>query len=508
MTLTTLLVGVVSLGVGTALGYYARQTLLRRRSGTLEARVQKKQEQAKEKAQKIIKKAKKKADKIKEKAKKEYRKKRDEISKADKLLLKREHKLDERFSRLEEKESQFKQKVRQLKQLENKLKKAQKDVNRKLQDVAGMSKEEAKRQLMDNLEQQHEQEILAKMRELEQQGWEKYEEKAKEMLATAIQKCSVDQAQEITTTTVSLPDDDIKGRIIGKEGRNINALEKETGVEVVVDDTPGVVVISGFDPIRRQVAKTALESLIEDGRIQPSRIEDEVKKAENEIDEQIKKAGQAAVYKVEIADLHPKLVKLLGRLHYRTSFGQNVLLHSIETAFLAQTLASEMGARPEVAKKAGLLHDIGKAVDHEVEGSHVNIGMRILNKFGIEQEVINAMRSHHEDYPAENVEATLVQAADAISGARPGARKENVEEHLERLEELENLACSFNGVRKAWALHAGREVRVFVKPDQIDDLTSEKIARSIADKMEKEMSYPGKIKINVIREKRVTEYAT
>jgi len=508
MTLTTLIVGVVSLGVGSALGYYARQTLLRRRSGTLEARVQKKQEQAKEKAQKIVKKAKKKADRIKEKAKKEYRKKRDEISKADKLLLKREHKLDERFSKLEQRESKFKQKVKKLKQLEQKLKNAQQDVNRKLQEVAGMSKEEAKEQLMANLEQQHEQEVLAKMRELDQQGWEKYEERAQEMLATAIQKCAVDQAQEITTTTVSLPDDDLKGRIIGKEGRNINALEKATGVEIVVDDTPGVVVISGFNPIRRQVAKTALEKLIEDGRIQPSRIEDEVQKAENKIDQQIKKAGQAAVYKVEITDLHPKLIKLLGRLHYRTSFGQNVLLHSIETAFVARTLANEMGARGNVAKKAGLLHDIGKAVDHEIEGSHVDIGMKILNKFGIEQEVINAMRSHHEDYPAENVEATLVQAADAISGSRPGARKENVEEHLERLEELEDLACSFNGVKKAWALHAGREVRVFVKPGQVDDLTSQKIARSIADRMEKEMSYPGKIKINVIREKRVTEYAT
>ncbi len=508
MTLTTLLVGVVCLGVGSALGYYARQTLLRRRSGSLEARVQKEQEQAKEKAQKIIKKAKKKADKIKEKAKKEYRKKRDEISKADKLLLKREHKLDERFSKLEKKESNFKHKVKQLKQLEKKLKQAQEDVNRKLQEVAGMSKKEAKEQLMNNLEQQHEQEVLAKMRKLEQQGWEKYEQKAKEMLATAIQKCAVDQCQEITTTTVSLPDDDIKGRIIGKEGRNINALEKATGVEIVVDDTPGVVVISGFNPVRRQVAKTALEKLIQDGRIQPSRIEDEVKKAENKIEEQIKKAGQAAVYKAEVTDLHPKLIKLLGRLHFRTSFGQNVLLHSIETAFLAQNLADEMGVRGELAKKAGLLHDIGKAVDHEIEGSHVDIGMKILDKFNVDQEVIDSMKSHHEDYPAENVEATLVQAADAISGARPGARKENVEEHLERLEKLEDLACSFTGVKKAWALHAGREVRVFVKPGQVDDLTSQKIARNIADRMEKEMNYPGKIKINVIREKRVTEYAT
>ena len=508
MTLITLLVGVLSLGVGATLGYYARQTLLRRRSGSLEARVQKKQEQAKKKAEKIVEKAKKKAEKIKKKAKKEYQEKRDEISKADKLLLKREHKLDERFSKLEERESKFKQKVKQLKQLEQKLKKAQQEVNKKLQQVAGMSEEEAKEQLMANLEKQHEQEVLAKMRKLEKQGWEKYEQKAKEVLATAIQKCAVDQAQEITTTTVSLPDDDIKGRIIGKEGRNINALEKETGVEIVVDDTPGVVVISGFNPIRRQVAKTALEKLIEDGRIQPSRIEDEVEKAENKIDEQIKKAGQAAVYKVEITDLPDKLIKLLGRLHYRTSFGQNVLLHAIETAFLAEKLADEIGGNGRVAKKAGLLHDIGKAVDHKVEGSHVDIGMKILNKFGVEQEVIHAMRSHHEDYPAKNIEATLVEAADAISSSRPGARKENVEEHLERLEELEDLACSFNGVKKAWALHAGREVRVFVEPGQVDDLTSEKIARSIADRMEKEMNYPGKIKIDVIREKRVTEYAT
>jgi ribonuclease Y len=345
------------------------------------------------------------------------------------------------------------------------------------------------------------------MRKLESEGWQKFEKKAKEILAFAIQKCALSQAQEITTTIVSLPSEEIKGRIIGKEGRNIRTLEKLTGVEILIDETPEIVLISGFDPIRREIAKIALEKLILDGRIQPARIEEMVEKAKKEIDEEIEKAGESAIYETGIIGLPPKLVQLLGRLKFRTSYGQNVLLHSIEVALLAEALASEIGADSKVCLKAGLLHDIGKSVDQQIQGSHVDIGIKILEKFGIEKEVISAMKSHHEEYPYESLEAIIIQVADQISGARPGARKESLESYLKRLEDLEKIATSFSGVEKAYAIQAGREVRVFVKPEEIDDFGARKLAREIADKIEAELKYPGEIKVNVIRENRVIEYA-
>ena len=323
----------------------------------------------------------------------------------------------------------------------------------------------------------------------------------------AIQKYALSQVQEMTTTTVALPNDEIKGRIIGKEGRNIKTLEKLTGVEIIVDETPEAVVISGFDPIRRQIAKTALEKLIHDGRIQPTRIEEVVQKTQDEIVAQIKEAGQAAIYDTNIIGLDPKIVQLLGRLRFRTSYGQNVLLHSIEVSHLAGALAAEIGANIGLAKKAGLLHDIGKAVDQQIEGSHVDIGIKILEKFGVEKAVISAMKSHHEEYPAELIEAVIVQAADQISGARPGARKDTLENYLKRLGELEAIATSFGGVEKAYAIQAGREIRVFVKPEQIDDLAAHQLAKEIAKRIEEELNYPGEIKVNLIRESRVVEYA-
>jgi ribonuclease Y len=304
-----------------------------------------------------------------------------------------------------------------------------------------------------------------------------------------------------------LPSDDLKGRIIGKEGRNIRALEQAAGVEIVVDETPETVMISSFDPVRRQIAKLALEKLIQDGRIQPAKIEEAVQKAEKEITSQIKEAGEKAVYEVGIIDLDPKIVQLLGRLRFRTSYGQNVLLHSIEVAYLASALASELGLDPKIAKKAGLLHDIGKAVDQQIQGSHVDIGIKILEKFGVEKEVIRAMKSHHEEYPAESLEAVLVQAADQISGARPGARKDTLDNYLKRLEELEGIAASFSGVDKVYAIQAGREIRVFVKPQEIDDFGAQKLAREVAKRIQEELRYPGEIKITVIRENRVVDYA-
>ena len=345
------------------------------------------------------------------------------------------------------------------------------------------------------------------MKKLELEGRERFEKRAKEILAQAIQKWALSQAQEITTTTLTLPSEEIKGRIIGKEGRNIRALEKLTGVEIVVDETPEAVVISSFDPIRRQIAKSALEKLIQDGRIQPARIEEKVEEAKKEINSQIKEAGEAALYDVGLVGFDPKLVQLLGRLRFRTSYGQNVLLHSIEVSHLASALAAEIGANPLVCKKAGLFHDIGKAVDQQVEGSHTDIGIKILEKFGQDQEVISAMKSHHEEYPYESLEAILVQAADQISGARPGARKDTLENYLKRLADLENIASGFSGVEKAWALQAGREIRVFVKSEEIDDLEARKLAKDIANRIQEELKYPGEIKVNVIRETRVTEYA-
>jgi ribonuclease Y len=311
----------------------------------------------------------------------------------------------------------------------------------------------------------------------------------------------------LTTTTVALPSDEIKGRIIGKEGRNIKTLEKLTGVEIIVDETPEAVVISGFDPVRRQIAKNALEKLIQDGRIQPARIEEMVLKAEKEIAQQIKEAGERTVYDVGILDLDPKIIQLLGRLRFRTSYGQSVLLHSIEVAYLSGALASELNANVKIARKAGLLHDIGKSVDHQIQGSHVDIGIKILEKFKVEKEVIDAMKAHHEEYPAETIEAVIVQVADQISGARPGARKDTLENYLKRLEDLEGIALTFSGVQKAYAIQAGRELRVFVRPEEIDDFESKKLARDIANKVQEELRYPGEIKVIVIRENRIIEYA-
>jgi ribonuclease Y len=415
--------------------------------------------------------------------------------------------LDEKLSGYEIKEKEFEQKVEQLKGIKETLEDLKQEALANLEKVSNLSKDEAKKELLVNCEKEFEHEILQKFRKLEEDGKERLDSRAKEIIALAIQKYALPQAQEITTSTVSLPSDEIKGRIIGKEGRNIRTLEKLTGVEVIVDETPEAVIISGFDPIRRQIAKIALEKLIHDGRIQPARIEEIVQKTEEEIAIQIKEAGQTAVYDTGIIGLDPKIIQLLGRLKFRTSYGQNVLLHSIEVSHLAGALAAEIGANASLAKKAGLLHDIGKAVDQQVEGSHVDIGIKILEKFGQEKDIVTAMKAHHEEYPAETLEAKIVQAADQISGARPGARKDTLENYLKRLGELEAIATSFEGVEKAYAIQAGREIRVFVKPGEIDDLTSHKLAKEIAKRIEEELRYPGEIKVNVIRESRVIEYA-
>jgi len=505
--LTLIWAGILLFSLGAILGYYARQSIARKKSETIELLLKRRLDEAKEKQKKILSEANERAQEIIEKAKKEEDRRREELIKNERFLLKRESSLDERARILENKQEELHKEADRLRRIKASLESLKEKLSKKLEEISGMSEEEAKEKLFEKVEREHQKEFLERIQKLETGGWEQYERRAKEILSTAIQKCAVSQAQEITTTQVILPSDDIKGRIIGKEGRNIRTFEQLTGVELIVDETPGFVLLSSFDPIRREVAKIALEKLILDGRIQPARIEEMVERAKQEISLQIKRAGEQACLETGILDLPPKLSQLLGRLKFRTSYGQNVLSHSIEVAFLAAGLADEIGANSIVCKKAGLLHDIGKAVDQEIEGSHVDIGIRILERFGVEKEVISAMKSHHEEYPYESLEAVLVQVADQISGARPGARKDTLENYLKRLSELEEIASSFPGVEKCWALQAGREVRVFVKPEEIDDLEAKKLARDIANRIQEELRYPGQIKVNVIREVRVVEYA-
>jgi ribonuclease Y len=502
-----LFVGLFGLALGSILGYYARQSIAKKRTGTIEQILQKRLQKAKETADLILNEAKEKSQKILAATKEEINQRHSELLKTERLLLKREHILDQKISDFELKQKEFQEKVKKLREIKKNLNDLRVQARENLERISRLKEDEAKKELLEKVEKEYQKEILDRIKKLEREGKERFEKRAKEILATAIQKCAISQAQEITTTTLSLPSEEIKGRIIGREGRNIRTLEKLTGVEIVVDETPEIVVISGFDPIRRQIAKLALEKLVQDGRIQPARIEEKVEEAKREISNQIREAGETTLYEMGLLGVEPKLVQLLGRLKFRTSYGQNVLLHSIEVAYLAEALAAEIGANSSVCKKAGLFHDIGKAMDQLIEGSHTNIGIKILEKFGESPEVIQAMKSHHEEYPYESLEAIIVQVADQISGARPGARKDTLENYLKRLSDLENIATSFSGVEKAWALQAGREIRVFVRPEEIDDLEAQKLAKNIANKIQEELKYPGEIKINVVRETRITEYA-
>ena len=506
-TTTLVLSGVFALALGAILGYVARQTLASKRAGTVEERLRKLAAEAERNAQSLTEKAKADARATLEKAKAEEDERRKALLQTEQLLLKSEEVFDRKSSEFEAKEKTFQEALQGFQKDKEGLEQGKAEVIKKLETLAGLSEKEALEELYQRIEDQHGKEIMERIKKLETEGENRFSQRAKEIIAYAIQKSAVPQTQELTTTTLALSSEDIKGKIIGKEGRNIRALERAAGVEVIVDETPEAVVISGFDPVRRHVAKVALERLIKDGRIQPSRIEEEVAKAQSEVDTQMREAGEAAAYDLGIVGLDPRLIQLLGRLRFRTSYGQNVLLHSIEVAHLASALASEIGANATIAKKAGLFHDIGKALDHQVEGSHVEIGMRILEKFGSEKEVIDAMKSHHEQFPYESIEAILVQTADAISASRPGARKDTLENYLKRIGELETLASSFQGVEKAYAIQAGREIRVFVKPGELDDLNSQKLAKDIAKRIEEELRYPGEIKVTLIRENRFVEFA-
>ena len=498
---------VLVLGLGTVIGYYIRQNLAKKRAGTLEAKLQKRVIDVKEETSNLVKNAEKKSSELLEKTQKDIDERRKEFVKTQELLLGREKLLNERITSFESKEKDLQDKAEKLKVIKEGLEQLRLEAEGKLEKIASLSREDAKKELLALVEIENEKEILDRMKRLEEGNQEKLQLRAKEIVSLAIQKCAIPQTQELTTTSVILANEELKGRIIGKEGRNIRTFEKLTGVELIVDETPDSVVISCFNPIRRQIAKVALDKLIADGRIQPAKIEEKVEEAKAEISVKIKEAGDKAAYDVGIIGLNEKLIQILGRLFYRTSYGQNVLLHSMEVALISETIAEELGVNSQIAKRAGLLHDIGKAIDQQIQGSHIEIGIKILEKFGESEAIIKAMRAHHGDYPADSLEASIVTVADAISSSRPGARKDTMENYLQRLKALEDIANKFEGVEKTYAIQAGREIRVFVKSDRIDDLGAAKIAKAIAGEIEEELKYPGEIKVVVIRENRVIEYA-
>jgi len=422
-------------------------------------------------------------------------------------LLQREESLDKKVENLEQRDEALAKKQKEIQKSLEEVQQLYKKQVEELERLSGLSSEDAKQLLLNNIEKQIRHEAAMMIKDIETKAKEEAERKAKEVIASAIQKCSADHVAETTVSVVPLPNDEMKGRIIGREGRNIRTLETLTGIDLIIDDTPEAVILSGFDPIRREVARVALEKLIVDGRIHPARIEEMVDKAKKEVDNYIKEQGEQATFETGVHGLHPEIIKLLGRLRFRTSYGQNVLKHSIEVAHLAASMAAELGADVKTAKRAGLLHDIGKAVDHEVEGPHVQIGADLAKKYKESADIVHAISAHHGDIEATTVEAVLVQAADAISAARPGARRETLESYIKRLEKIEEIANSFDGVEKSFAIQAGREVRIMVKPEDVSDSEIVYIARDIVKKIEDELEYPGQIKVNVIRETRAIEYA-
>ena len=437
----------------------------------------------------------------------EIKERRGEIQKQEARLIQKEENLEKRSDNFEKKEQEVERELQDIERQKEEIVKLHEQEIVELQKIASLSKEEAKERLLAELDKELTAEKAAIIREKEQKAKEEATKNAKELLTYAVQKCAADHSQETTVSIVSLPNDEMKGRIIGREGRNIKALETLTGIDLIIDDTPEAVVLSGFDPLRREVAKIALEKLIDDGRIHPSKIEEMVEKAKEEVDNTIKEEGERAVLETGVIGLHPDVVKLIGKLKYRTSYGQNVLNHSIEVSNLARIMAEELGLDAKLARRAGLLHDIGKALDHDMEGTHVEIGVEVLKKYKENSLVINAVEAHHGDVEPQTIEAVLVQAADAISASRPGARRETLEAYIKRLQNLEEIADSFDGVEKSFAIQAGREVRIIVKPDKISDEQMTILARDVAKKVENEMDYPGQIKVNIIRETRVSDYA-
>jgi ribonuclease Y len=496
---------------GFAVGYFTRRILAEAKIGSAEQAAERIVEEAEKEAEaarrEILLEAKEEAHRLRTEIEQESRARRAELQRSERRLFQKEESLDRKGEAIERKEEAINRREKELDDIRNELTEVYEEQRAELERLSGLSSDEARELLLKNIEDELRHESAIMIRDIEAQTKEEADRKAREIIATAIQRYAADHVAETSVSVVALPNDEMKGRIIGREGRNIRALETLTGVDLIIDDTPEAVILSAFDPVRREVAKIALEKLINDGRIHPARIEEMVEKAQKEVDNIIKEEGEGAAIEVGVHGLNPDLIRLLGRLKFRSSFGQNVLKHSIEVAYLAAGMAAELGANVMVAKRAGLLHDIGKAVDHEVEGPHVQIGVDIARKYKESPEVIHAIAAHHGDEDACTIEAVLVQAADAVSAARPGARRETLEAYMKRLAKLEEVADSFEGVEKSFAIQAGREIRIMVKPDRIDDLAAVRLARDIVSKIEKELDYPGQIRVTVIRETRVVDYA-
>jgi ribonuclease Y len=492
---------------GIALGYVLRLLIALGQRGSLELEVKQKLLEAKERASRIIREAEDKVEERETELSEELREKEERLEKTEDRLANREGFLDERERALSEEAEDVRNREHEVNRLKKEVDEIIKRERNELSQLANLSEEEARERLIKDVEKAYEGSILSRLQKLEAHGRNQLEEKARSILLSTIHRLGNSVNSEVMSLSVVIPSEELKGKIIGKEGRNIKTFERATGVDVIIDDAPDRITLSSFDPLRRHVAKLALEKLIVDGRIQPAKIEEIVEKTKAEVDEIIKQKGEEAAYEVGVVGLDPRLITLLGRLHFRTSYGQNVLQHSVEMAHLSGMLAAELGADLEIAKTGALLHDIGKAVDHEVQGTHVEIGKRILERFGVDKRIVQAMQAHHEEYPYETPESVIVQVADSISAGRPGARKDTVERYLERLGDLERIASGYPGVEKVYAISAGREIRIFVNPGKVTDLAMHKMAREIAERVQKELKYPGEIKINVIRENRVVEFA-
>jgi len=508
--LVVLALVVVAIGAG-VLGYNYRKRIVEEKIGNAEEAARRIVEEAKKQAEALKKEtlleAKEEIHRLRSEFERETRERRNEIQRIERRLQQKEESLDKRAEVLEQKEENLNNMQKEIQSMREEVEDLYKREISELERIAQLSQDQAREILLSNVEKELTHEIAVKIREYENRLKEEVDKKARDIMSLAIQKFAADHVAESTVSVVELPNDEMKGRIIGREGRNIRTLETLTGIDLIIDDTPEAVILSGFDPIRREIARIALEKLILDGRIHPARIEEMVEKARKEIENQIREAGEQAIFEAGVHGIHPELVRLLGKLKYRTSYGQNVLKHSIEVAHLAGIMAAELGADQKLAKRAGLLHDIGKAVDHEMEGSHTQIGAELAKRYRESADVVHAIMAHHGDIEPNTVEAILVQAADAISAARPGARRETLEAYIKRLEKLEEIANSFAGVEKSFAIQAGREIRIIVKPDKVSDDQALLMAREIVKRIEKELEYPGQIKVNVIRETRAIEYA-
>ncbi len=501
------LLWIVLVAVGAALGYAIRQAIGLKKKNTVEQVIDRKLREAEVKAKEIVLEGQEKASVLLEEAKQDERERKMQLDQREDRLLRKEESFERDLHGMRTKENHLNEELGKIRAKQDEVEVLKQEAQKMVEEKAKLTPEEAQKMIIRKVQEDHQKDLAQIIQKLEHERVEEIEKKSLDILTSAIQRYSRSHVAEVTTSIFQLPNEDLKGKIIGREGRNIKSLERLTGVEFIIDEAPDYIVISSFDPMRREIAHMTLEKLLKDGRIQPARIEEKVEESKSEITKRAFELGEEAAHEVGIYDLPKELIQLLGRLHFRTSYGQNALVHSIEAAHMGGMIASELGVNADIARKAALLHDIGKAIDHEVAGTHVELGMKILKKYNINEKVIHAMEAHHEDYPFSSPESYIVAAADALSAARPGARRENIDNYIKRLEELEKIANEFSGVKQAYAISAGRELRIFVTPEKIDDFAAFQLARDVANKIELELHYPGEIKVTIIREMRAVEYA-